>query len=154
MTTQTGWPAACRPPVTVPSWLQRCVGRRRCCRRGEEREGGGGEEACIIPGGGEEDEDRGREVHGGVDEAQRRREEEEGGSVGGRDPDRVPGAGASLGVVGDSDGWGPDDRTADAPPIAFRKGGVFLPPPVDRRGPVDGNDSDGEDKKWTSNMSY
>ena len=64
------------------------------------------------------------------------------------------GRGASLGVVGDSDGWGPDDRTADAPPIAFRKGGVFLPPPVDRRGPVDGNDSDGEDKKWTSNMSY
>jgi hypothetical protein len=64
------------------------------------------------------------------------------------------GRGASLGVVGDSDGWGPDDRTADAPPIAFRKGGVFLPPPVDRRGPVDGNDSDGEDMKWTINMSY
>ena len=62
------------------------------------------------------------------------------------------GWGASLGVAGDSD-WGPDDRT-DAPPVAFRKRGIFLPPPVDCRGPVDGNDSDGEDKKWTSNMSY
>ena len=40
------------------------------------------------------------------------------------------------------------------PPVAFRKGGVFLPPPVDRRGPVDGNDSDGEDMKWTIKMSY
>jgi hypothetical protein len=55
-------------------------------------EGGGG--------GGEEDEDRGRKVHGGVDEAQRRREEEEGGSVGGRDPDRVPGVGGELGRGG------------------------------------------------------
>jgi hypothetical protein len=39
-----------------------------------------------------------------------------------------------------------DRTTARMPPL--------LPPPVDRRGPVDGNDSDGEDKKWTSNMSY
>jgi hypothetical protein len=57
------------------------------------------------------------------------------------------GRGASLGVAGDSDGWGPDDRAADAPPRLVSEGGVFLPPPVDRRGPVDGNDSDGEDKK-------
>ena len=64
------------------------------------------------------------------------------------------GWGASSGVVGDGNGRGPDDRAADAPPVAFRKGGVFLPPPVDRHGPVDGNDSDGKDKKWTSNMSY
>ena len=61
---------------------------------------------------------------------------------------------ASLGMRGDSDGWGSDDRMVDAPPIAFRKGGVFLPPPLNRRGPVDGNNSDGEDKRWTSNMSY
>jgi hypothetical protein len=40
------------------------------------------------------------------------------------------------------------------PPRCVSEGGVFLPPPVDRRGPADGNDSDGEDKKWTSNMSY
>ncbi len=64
------------------------------------------------------------------------------------------GGGASLGVAGDSDCWGPDDRVADAPPVAFRKGGVFLPPLVDRRRPVDGNDSDSKDKKGTSNMSY
>jgi hypothetical protein len=43
------------------------------------------------------------------------------------------GHGASLGVTGDSDGWGPDDRTSDAPPVAFQKVGVFLMPPVDRR---------------------
>ena len=40
------------------------------------------------------------------------------------------GRGLSLGVTGDSDGWGLDDRAADAPPVAFRKGGVFLPPPL------------------------
>ena len=64
------------------------------------------------------------------------------------------GQGASLGIAGDSDGWGPDDHAADAPPVAFRKGRVFLSPPVDCCRPVDGNDSDGEDKKWMSNMSY
>ncbi len=62
--------------------------------------GGGGEEACGIPGGGEEDVDRGWEVHGGVDEAQYGRDEEEGDSVGGRDPDGVPGAGGELGRGG------------------------------------------------------
>jgi hypothetical protein len=51
------------------------------------------------------------------------------------------GHGVSLGVAGDSDSWGPDDRTSDAPPVAFQKVGVFLLPPVDRRGPVDGNDT-------------
>jgi hypothetical protein len=64
------------------------------------------------------------------------------------------GRGASLGMAGGSDSWGPDDRAVDAPPIMFRKGGGFLPPHIDRRGPVDGNDLDGEDKKWMSNMSY
>ena len=82
-----------------PSWLRLCGGRRRCCLRGGEREGGV-EEACGIPGGGEEDKDRGREVHGRVDEAQCRREEEEGDSVGGQDPDGVPGAGSELGRGG------------------------------------------------------
>ena len=91
--------------------------------------GGGGEEACGIPGRGEQDEDRGCEVQGGVDGAQRGREEEEGGSVGGQDPDRDKGQGASLDVAGDSNGWGPDDRVSDAPPIAFRKGGVSPPAP-------------------------
>ena len=39
------------------------------------------------------------------------------------------GWGVSSGVAGDGDGWGPaDDRTADAPPIAFRRGGSLLPP--------------------------
>ncbi len=64
------------------------------------------------------------------------------------------GRGASLDVASDSDCWGPEDRVADAPPSHFGRGGVFLPPLVDRRGHVNGNDSDGEDKKWTSNMSY
>jgi hypothetical protein len=51
------------------------------------------------------------------------------------------GWGASLGVVGDGDGdgRGPDDRAADAPPVAFRRGGSLLPPSVNRHGPVDGN---------------
>jgi len=62
--------------------------------------GGGGEEACGISGGGEEDKDQGREIQGGVDEAQRRREEEGSGSVGGRDPYGVPGAGGKLGRGG------------------------------------------------------
>ena len=77
-----------------------------------------------------------------MDEAQRRREE------GRRATASVvetrtgsQGHGASLGVAGDSDGWGPDGRALDAPPVAFQKVGVFLPPPVDRRGPVDGNDT-------------
>jgi len=91
---------------------------------------GGGKEACGIPGGDEEDVDQGREVHGGVDKGKRRwEEEEEGNSVGGQDPDGVPGGGASLGVAGDSDCWGPDDRAADANPFAFRKGGGIPPAP-------------------------
>jgi hypothetical protein len=57
------------------------------------------------------------------------------------------GWGASSGVVGDSDNRGPDDRAADAPPVAFWRGGSLLPPPVDRRGPVDGDGSNGGDKK-------
>ena len=64
------------------------------------------------------------------------------------------GRGASLGVAGDSDGWGPDDRSSDAPPVAFWKGGVSPPAPVDHRRPVDGNGSNGGDKKWKSNKSY
>ena len=59
-----------------------------------------------------------------------------------------------MGVAGDSDGWGPDDRSSDAPPVAFWKGGVSPPTPVDRRRPVDGNGSNGGDKKCKSNKSY
>ena len=63
-----------------------------------------------------------------------------------------------MGVVGDGDDDGdgrrPDGRAADAPPIAFRKGGSLLPPPVNRHGPVDGDGSNGGDKKWRSNRSY
>jgi hypothetical protein len=42
------------------------------------------------------------------------------------------GRGVSLGVVGDSDGWGPDDRTSDAPPPSrvSERGGL---PPAPRR---------------------
>jgi hypothetical protein len=64
------------------------------------------------------------------------------------------GRGASLGVAGDGDGRGPDDRAADAPPVTFRMGGSLFPSPVDRRGPVDGDGSNGGDKKWKSNRSY
>ena len=39
------------------------------------------------------------------------------------------GHGASLGVAGDSDGWGSDDRTSDAPPSHFRKWGTSSRPP-------------------------
>ena len=75
-------------------------------------------------------------------------EEEEGGSVGGQDPDGDKGRGVSLGMAGNSDGWGPDDRASDTPPSCFGKGGSLLPPPVDRRRPVDGNGSKGGDNKW------
>ena len=40
------------------------------------------------------------------------------------------------------------------PPVAFRTGGYLLPPPVDRHKPVDGDGSNGGDKKYyKSNMS-
>jgi len=51
------------------------------------------------------------------------------------------GWGASSGVAGDGDGWGPDDRAADAPPRPGSEGGSLLPPPVVRPGPVDGDGS-------------
>jgi len=56
--------------------------------------------------------DRGREVQGGVDEAQRGQEEKEGSGIGSRC------RGGVLGV-GNDDGWGPNDRAADAPPSHF-----------------------------------
>ncbi len=83
-----------------------------------------------------------------MDEAQRGREEEEDGSVGGRDPDGDKGRGASLGMGGNSDGWGPDDQALDAQPVTFRKGGVSPPAPVDRHRPMDVDGSNGGDKKW------
>jgi len=64
-----------------------------------------------------------------VDEAQRGWEEEGGGSVGGRDPYGVPGVGGKLGLAGDGDGWGPDDRAVDAPVVVFRRGGLSSRPP-------------------------
>jgi hypothetical protein len=39
------------------------------------------------------------------------------------------GRGASLGVAGDSDRWGPDDRVADAPPRHISEGGSLPPTP-------------------------
>ena len=89
-----------------------------------------------------------------MDQAQPRREEEEGGSVGGRDRDGVPGAGASSGVVDKGDGWGPDYRLVDATlPCFGGGGGSLLLPPVNCPGPVDGDGSDHGDK-WQSNRSY
>ena len=38
------------------------------------------------------------------------------------------GRGASSGVAGDGDAWGPDDRTADAPPSRFGGGGLSSRP--------------------------
>ena len=72
-----------------------------------------------------------------MDEAQRGREEKEGGGIGSR------GRGGVLGV-GDDDGWGPNDRTADAPLSRFREGGP-LPPPIN----VDHNDHDTTIKQLT-----
>ena len=128
-TTQTGWPAACRPPVTVPSWLRRCSGCWRFCRRGVEREGGAARRLDGFLAG----------VRRTKIEAWRYTVGWTRLNVGGRRRRATAlvvetrtgsqGRGASLGVKGDSDGWGPDDCTADAPPVTFRKGGVFLPPP-------------------------
>ena len=138
-TTRTGWPAACRPPAMVPSWLQCFAGRWRCCCHGDEREGGAGRRlAEFLEGVRRTKIEAGRYKAGWMrlsagGRKRRAAEEEEGGSVGGRDPDRDKGRGASLGVAGDSDGWGPDDRASDAPPVTFRKGGVS--PPASRRSP-------------------
>jgi hypothetical protein len=71
-----------------------------------------------------------------------RKREEGGGSVGG-----LQRWGASSGVAGDGGDRGPDDRAADAPPVAFRRGGSLLPPPVNCLGPVYGDGSNGGDKK-------
>ena len=80
---------------------------------------------------------RGREVQGGVGKAQRSRKEKEGGGIGSR------GRGEVLGAV-DDDGWGPNDRAADAPPSAFERGGP-LPAPVT----IDHNDHDTTIKQHT-----
>ena len=134
--TWTGWPAACRPPAVGPLWRRRCTGcRRRCRHRGEAA--GGGREARGIPGRGEENEYRGRKVQGGGGGG---RGSARAGGRGGRQRRRLGrrsrGRGTSSGVVGDGDGRGLDDRTADAPPLCFR-GGSLLPPLVNI--PVDGD---------------
>ena len=80
---------------------------------------------------------------GGVDEDQREQEEEVGGSVGGRDRGGVPGAGSELGGADDGDGRGPDSRSVDATLSRFGGGrGSLLLPPVNCRGPVDGDGLD------------
>ena len=59
-----------------------------------------------------------------MDEAQRRREEEEGNSIVVETRMGSQGRGASLGMAGGSDSWGPDDRAVDAPPPScFGRGG-------------------------------
>jgi hypothetical protein len=55
------------------------------------------------------------EVQGGVDEAQRGREQKDGGGIGSR------GRGGVLGV-GDNNGWGLNDRAADASRCASERG--------------------------------
>jgi hypothetical protein len=65
------------------------------------------------------------------------------------------GWGASSGVAGDGDGRGPDTARGRYPPVAFRTGGYLLPPPIERHRPVDGDGSNGGDKKYyKSNMRY
>ena len=49
-------------------------------------------------------------------------------------------------MAGDSDGWGPDNRASEAPPVAFWKGGVFSRPPSIVTDPWT-NGSNGGDKK-------
>jgi len=86
------------------------VGDGKCAAEAEVSVGFGVSE--VVPA----------EVQGGVDEAQRGREEKEGGGIGSQDRGGVLGS-------GDDDGWGLNDRAADAPPSRFREGGP-LPPPV------------------------
>ena len=53
------------------------------------------------------------------------------------------GRGATLGAADDCDGRGPDYRLVDATLSRFGGGrGSLLPPPVNCRGPVDGDGSD------------
>ena len=82
-----------------------------------------------------------------MDEAQRGREEEGGGSVGGQDPYKVPGAGGELRRGGRRRLPGTGRPRGRCPPRRVSEGGVSLPPPVDSRGPVDDDGSNGGNKK-------
>ena len=106
--------------------------------------GGGGVgrrgEARGTPGGGEEFDDWDRKIgwggRGSVRGGRKRRAAASavGTGMGSR------GQGASSGVADDGDGRGPDDRSEDATLLCFGGGrGSLLPPPINCRGPVDGN---------------
>ena len=114
---------------TVSLWLRRCADCRSCCRRGEEREGGTARRLAEFLAG-----VRRTKIKAGRYKAGWTRL-----SMGGRKRRATAlvvetqtgsqGRGASLGVAGDSDSWGPDDRTSDAPPLRFRKWGSSSRPP-------------------------
>ena len=65
MTTWTGWPAACRPQTTVPSWFDTALVVGIVDAVGGRQGGGGGEKARGSPGRGEEDKYQGWKVQGG-----------------------------------------------------------------------------------------
>ena len=104
---------------------------------------GGGREAHEIPGRGEEDEYRGgRKVQGGLDELSAGRRKRRAVAVASGPGTGSQGRGASSGAAGDGNGRGLDGCTADAPPVALRRGRSLLPPLVDCHVPVDGDGSD------------
>ena len=75
-----------------------------------------------------------------MDEAQCRWKEEEGGRVGSRDRDGVLGAGNELGRGGRWRRPGTGGPSVDGTLSLFGGGGgSFLPPPINCRGPVDGD---------------
>jgi hypothetical protein len=82
MTTWTGWPAACRPQTTVPSWFDTALVVGIVDAVGGRQGGGGARRlAEALAGVRRTSIKAGRYKAGGVDEAQRRREEEEAQSM-------------------------------------------------------------------------
>jgi hypothetical protein len=126
-TTRTGWPVACHPQKTGPSWLRRCAGHRhRCCRWGETGEGAR-RLAEALAGVRRTSIEAGRYKVGWTRLSAGGRKRRAKASAAGTGIESR-GRGASSGVAGDGNAWGPDDHAADAPPSHFGEGGLSSRP--------------------------
>jgi hypothetical protein len=137
-TTWTGWPAACRPPATGPSWRQRCAGRwRRCLCWGETGGGAGtGRLAEFLAGVRRTSIEAGRYKAGWTRLSAGGRKRRAAAVAAGPGTGSL-GRGVSSGVAktamaGD---WTTGRPCGGCPPVVFRRGGSLLPPLVDRHDP-------------------